>query len=376
MMTNVPLEFASGKPVHVGIDVHRRSYFMTVQCQGEIVVHKPFAADGKLMIRTLHEFGASEVHTVMEAGPTGYWLHEKLVEAGFDSMVVAPTLVPDLKTRVKTDARDSKKLAAMLAGGMLRGIDVPTKAELADRQLVRTRERAVKSRREAMQHIKSLLLFHGVQTPDDLKDNWSKRHVAWLSALVWPELSLAQSMGLLMTKYRRMCEDLKTATALVKALAESKTYAEPVRLLMTIPGVGVLSAMTILTEIRDVKRFRNGKALASHLGMTPSERSSGEKQRRGGITKCGNRRARTALTECAWTLIRYDKDERAVYEAIKRRSGSRVAIMAIARRLALRIRRMLLDGTEYTPSIPAERRQAQNALKPAPRKRLKLAPMA
>ena len=102
--------------------------------------------------------------------------------------------------------------------------------------------------------------------------------------------------------------------------------------------------MAILVELQDIERFRRADQLASYLGLTPSQHSSGEHIRMGHITHCGNYAVRTRLVESSWTLIRYDAGTKATYERIKHQTGSgRKAITAIARRLALRIRRVLLD---------------------------------
>jgi transposase len=114
-----------------------------------------------------------------------------------------------------------------------------------------------------------------------------------------------------------------------------------------VPGIGPLTTMLLLLELGDVSRFECCEELASWLGLVPSEWSSGDEKNKGSITRAGNRRARTALTEASWSLIRKDARMRAVYERIKAKSGSGVAIVAVARRLALAVRAMLRDQVEY-----------------------------
>jgi transposase len=134
----------------------------------------------------------------------------------------------------------------------------------------------------------------------------------------------------------------------IEALAETEKYRERIALLTQIPGMGIYSAMTILIELQNVERFRRADQLASYLGLTPSQHSSGERIRLGEITRCGNPRLRTRFVESSWTLIRYDMTVRKTYERIKHQTGSgKKAIVAIARRLALRVRRVLLDQQSY-----------------------------
>lgn len=109
-MPNVQRDFAKGKPIYVGLDVHKRAWTVTVLCEGEELCHATMVPDATVLIRLLNGFGASEVYTVYEAGPTGTWLHDALREAGFDSMITPPSLVPRVGGRVKTDRRDSRKL--------------------------------------------------------------------------------------------------------------------------------------------------------------------------------------------------------------------------------------------------------------------------
>jgi transposase len=347
-MPNVQKDFARGKPIYVGIDVHKRDWVVTVLCQGEELYHATVVPDPASFVRLLKRFEASEVHTVYEAGPTGYWLHDALIEAGFDSMVTPPSLVPRVGGRVKTDRRDSRKLAAMLANGFLRRVYVLTREERAHRQLLRTRNQIERHRKQTQAQIKSMLLFHGKRAPRTLLERWSQAHVDWIANLARDNPALKTSMDALVVLYYHLDGQYKALTAEIEALAETEKYRERAALLTRIPGMGIYTAMSILIELQNVERFRKAEQLASYLGLTPSQRSSGESIRMGRITRCGNPRLRTRFVESSWTLIRYDPTVRATYERIKHQTGSaKKAIIAIARRLALRVRRVLLDQKVY-----------------------------
>ncbi len=347
-MPNVQRDFAKGKPIFVGLDVHKRAWTVTVRCQGEELYHATVVPDVGALIRLLRRFEASEVHTVYEAGPTGYWLHDALAEAGFDSMVTPLCLVPRVGGRVKTDRRDSRKLAAMLAGGFLKRVYVLTPEERADRQLLRTRNQIERHRKQTQAQIKSMLLFHGKRAPRSLLERWSEAHVNWITHLEWDHPALKTSMQGLVELYRYLTQQLKAMTAAIEELAQTDKYRERAALLTQIPGMGIYTAMSILIELQNVERFRRAEQLASYLGLTPSQRSSGERIRLGEITRCGNPRLRTRFVESSWTLIRYNLAERARYERIKHQTGSgKKAIVAVARRLSLRVRRVLLDQKPY-----------------------------
>lgn len=155
-------------------------------------------------------------------------------------------------------------------------------------------------------------------------------------------------MMALVELFQYLDKQLKAMNMELEALAQTDKYRERVALLTQIPGMGVYSAMTILVELQNVERFKRADQLASYLGLTPSQHSSGESVRMGNITRCGNPRLRTRFVESSWTLIRYDKSVRATYERIKHQTGSsKKAIVAVARRFALRVRRVLLDHHAY-----------------------------
>jgi transposase len=363
-MANVEKDFAKGKRIDVGIDVHKKDWTVHVLCEGEELYHGTITAEADRLISLLKRFGAGEVHTVYEAGPTGYWLHDALLEAGFDSMVTPPSLVPRVGGRVKTDHRDSKKLTTMLAGGFLRRVHVLSPEERAHRQLLRTRNQIERHRKQTQGQIKSMLLFHGQRAPTGLVERWSEAHVRSLAEMDWEYPALKVSMGALVSLFRFLDGQLKALNQEIETLAQTDKYRERVGLLTQIPGMGIYSAMTILIELQNVERFRRADQLASYLGLTPSQRSSGETVRMGGITRCGNSRLRTRFVESSWTLIRYDMDMRKVYERIKHQTGSgKKAIVAVARRLALRVRRVLLDAKPYhfadgsTPQYSKDKRR-------------------
>jgi transposase len=141
---------------------------------------------------------------------------------------------------------------------------------------------------------------------------------------------------------------LKTLTKKITDLAETDKYRERVSLLLQIPGIGIYTAMSSLVELQDVERFRKSEQIASYLGLTPSQRSSGDRIRMGNITHCGNLHLRTRFIESSWTLIRYDHNMRSTYERLKYQTGSGTkAIVGIARRLSMKVRRVLLDKTPY-----------------------------
>jgi len=181
-----------------------------------------------------------------------------------------------------------------------------------------------------------------------LKERWSEDHVHWIETLRWEFPALKISIDAMLKMYRDLTEQYKQLTHEIELLALAEKYRERVGLLTQIPGIGIFTAMAILIELQDIERFQRADQLASFLGLTPSQHSSGERIRMGRITRCGNARVRTRFVESSWTLIRYDAQAKATYERIKHQTGSgKKAITAIARRLTLRVQRVLIDKKPY-----------------------------
>ena len=348
-MRKVDTNFAKGKSIYVGIDVHKKDWTVHIMCEGEVLYHGTISPDAERLVQLIKRYKAKSVHTVYEAGFSGYWLHDALEAAGFDSMVTPPSLVPRMGGRVKTDRRDSKKLATLLMNGFLRRVHILTPEERAHRQLVRTRNQIERNRKRTQAQIKSMLIFYGVRSPKGIRERWSTAYLQWVEHLQWDYPELKASMETLVKLYYYLDEQLKELTKKIMDLAETEKYRERVGLLIKIPGIGIYTAMSLLVELQDVERFRKSEHIASYLGLTPSQRSSGERIRMGSITHCGNPHLRTRFIESSWTLIRYDKNMRSTYERLKHQTGSGTkAIVGVARRLSTRVRRVLLDKSPYT----------------------------
>lgn len=150
-----------------------------------------------------------------------------------------------------------------------------------------------------------------------------------------------------------MSQQIAKQIQLVRQLSEIPFYKERVKILRTVPGIGVISAMELVLELQDVGRFRRSDQLAAYVGLTPSQYSSADKVRMGRITGIGRNSLRAIMVKVAWYIIRKDNSMRKKFERIKARSGSKRTIAAIARTVLLRTRRMLLDGLPYSEQLTA-----------------------
>ena len=194
--------------------------------------------------------------------------------------------------------------------------------------------------------LKSELRFYGMHLPEP-RGPWTQIYVENLQRIRFGNRWIQESFKQLLRQYEFLARLIKKQTRLLEGLSKMSLYRERVKILTSIPGVGLITAMEILLELQDVARFRRADQLAAYVGLTPSQYTSADKVRMGRITRIGKDSVRTALVECSWWLIRKDKAMQIKYEKIKVRSGAKRAIVAIARILLLRMRRMLLESQAY-----------------------------
>jgi transposase len=261
--------------------------------------------------------------------------------------VAAPSLIPQRHgNRVKTDRRDSKKLALFLSQGVLIGIVVPSGEERSHLAVIRRRHQLVKDCVRTQLRIKAEFRFHDLPFPE-IKGKWSKTFVENLHKFQFKDRWLQESFQRLLAQYDHLIEEIAKQTKLIEELAKTNRYRENVKILRTIPGIGLLIAMEFLVELQNIQRFRGADQLAAYVGLTPAQYSSGEHIRMGNITHIGKGQLRAFLIEASWVLIRKDPAMAQKYQTLKYRAGSKRAIVAIARKLLVRARRVLLDRTPY-----------------------------
>jgi transposase len=267
------------------------------------------------------------VRAAYEAGPTGFVLARKLAAAGIDCLVCAPGLIPRAATdRVKTDRRDAQRLVRLLAAGELHRVAVPSVEEEALRDLVRAREDLRGDLMRARHRLAKLLLRHEVRF-DGPQANWTQAHLGWLAGV-----ELAQPAS------QRAMEDYRGAVSALMIRREQleaeiaralpcSPWAQTARRLMCLRGIDTLTAAGLCAEIGDFARFRHPAQVMSYLGVVPSEHSSGERRRRGPITKSGSQHARRLLVEAAW---HYRRPPRVAGSLARRQANADPEILALS----------------------------------------------
>ena len=344
-------DLAVGQAIYIGVDLHRSSWHITIRTQEEVLhtetLPPQWAAFGKVLLR----YGAGRCSVVYEAGYFGYSLHDLIIEAGGRCIVTPPSLIPqESGNRVKTDKKDSDKMARLLARGDLKAVWVPNQELRHDRSVLRHRSQLIGARTRIQLQIKSHLYFHGVPF-QTCNGKWSGRFVDSLRQIVWQSDAARAVFWEMLETYDFLNQKVLLATKTLRAMSLLPRYRERFLLLRSIPGVGLLTAMEVLLELGDVSRFSNAEKLAAYVGLTPTQHSSGDKIRLGHITGVGKGNLRGVLVEAGWTLIKKDGVMAAKYERIKARAGGKKAIVAVAHNLLLRIRRILLDGVPYSAGV-------------------------
>lgn len=322
--------------VFVGMDVHKESIDLTVaEAAGEVrrwgQIGGDRAALGKA-VRKLEALGR-ELYFVYEAGPCGFWIERFLRAHGHACWVVSPSLIPKKSgERIKTDRRDSEKIARMARAGELEPIYVPAQVDEAVRDLVRARDDAIIAQRRARQQLQALLLRNEIRYVG--KCTWTQAHRRWLAQLKLPQPVQQIAFEEYVDAVAVAAARIERLTHAIEQAVEGWRFAPVVKQLQALRGVQFVHAVTILSELGDLARFECPRQLMAYLGLVPSENSSGERRRQGAITKSGNRFARRALIEAAWA---YQHPARVTPIIARRQTGLPKGARDIAWKAQLRL---------------------------------------
>ena len=292
------------KVIHyIGLDVHKESIAVSIAPAHSTEVRRYGIIGGTLaavdkLIKKLSLEGV-ELRLVYEAGPCGFVLCRHLRAKGLHCEVVAPSLIPKKASdRVKTDRRDADQLARLHRAGELTTIHVPDQEDEAVRDLIRARFAALTDQRQARNRLKGFLLRLGFRYTG--KSSWNDAHQRYLSGLVMPQAPQQIAFQEYIHAINDATDRLARLTRAVEDALAGWKWEPVVRALMSLRGVQVLTAMTLVAEVGDFSRFDDPRSLMHFFGLTPSEHSSSDKRVQGGITRCGNAHCRRVLTEAAW----------------------------------------------------------------------------
>lgn len=331
----------------VGLDVHKASISVAVADpgRGEVRALGTVPNTSNAVAKLVKRLGpASRLSFAYEAGPCGYSLHRRLIALGATCMVAAPSLIPRKPgERIKTDRRDALNLARLLRRGDLTPVWVPDEAHEALRDLSRARSDA---RTDLLRHrnqLSKFLLRQSLFPPTHVRRPWGKMHRAWLQTLRLPHASHQIVRGDYLETVDRAEGRLSNLEAELALLAEQSPLAPLIAVLQGFRGIALTTAIILVAELGDLRRFPSARDLMGYTGLVSTEDSSGDRRHRGRITKTGNAYVRHVLVEAAWQYTRPPK----VWGALKQRQmGLPPAVLAISwkaqQRLHRRFRRLTI----------------------------------
>jgi transposase len=341
--------------VFAGLDVDKRSISVTfIDHQGLLKsLHMPYSVE-HLVNHVRKHFPNQKVAFAYEAGPTGYGLYDGLVAQDFRCLIASPSMIPKAPgQRVKTNRLDSQGLSENLRGGQLKSIHVPTAIYRELRHLTQLRDTFVSEMVGMKQRIKSLLMMEGIEFPPaPAGSQWSfmvKDKLKKLPCSSTVRFKLDQWLDSLEFNEKQV---LKASREIRRFCHNEAELSQCIQYLMTIPGIGWIVASQLLARIGDWRELKNVRQLGSFLGLVPTEHSTGERTDRGSITRTGDERLRSKLVQASWSAIRQDAELRDFFRLIchkhPRHQGPRVAIVAVARKLSVRISVVLMKQRPYT----------------------------
>ena len=288
--------------MYVGIDAHKKDLFiamLTGQQKTPVtwqLANEPNAV--RRLVRRLERDAPGPVSVFYEAGPCGYALQRQVTTSRVSCDVIAPALTPRKPgERVKTNRRDARKLVELGRAGLLTAVRPPTPEDEAVRDLARARDDAREDSQRCRHRLGKLLLRRGLHYHGR---NWTRAHREWLQSLTWTYAAERTVVDDYLLAIDHTEARLLELDARLAEIAETAPYREPVGRLRCFRGIDMLTAMLVLAELHDFRRFASAPALMAYLGLVPGEDSSGEKHRRGRITLTGNALVRRLLVETAW----------------------------------------------------------------------------
>jgi transposase len=353
-MNKIKANFA-GHTVYVGMDVHKASWNLGIHLNDRFLRNVHQKPNPQLLSDFLHSnYPGARYKAAYEAGKFGFWIQRQLTRLGIECLVVNPADIPKSQkdTIQKTDPHDSRNIGLRLQKGDLRGIHIPDEQQEADRVLFRHRKRILKDLTRCKNRIKGLLAFSGIDIPVQYDNaSWSNNFIVWLKTLDCIQKSRRTALNYMTGQMEFLRKELLKISNDIRAMMREPRYSKNYYLLRSIPGIGPLTAASILVEIGDVKRFETFYRLNSFVGLLPMEHTSGENENKGMLTVRKHRQLRSDLVESAWTAKRTDPALSLYFDEQIKRKDSKIVIIKIARKLLNRIRYVLVNQQSYESGI-------------------------
>jgi transposase len=357
MQSKVKTISFQGQNIYIGIDAHLKNWTVTAMTENNLA--KTISQDpnaGILFTYLQRTFPGGNYHSAYEAGFCGFSVHRNLQEYGIKNIVVNPADIPttDKERKQKEDRRDSRKIARSLKNGELVGIYIPEKGTEELRSLVRYRKTLVKEISRNKNRIKSHLHCFGIAVPVSLaqaSNYWSGKFTEWLSTVQQSTPYGDMVLNGTLETVKHLRGELLKINRKLRGLEKEGQYSFKIKLLRTVSGVGEIVAVTLISELQTITRFKNLDKLCSYIGLVPKTNSSGENEKTGRITPRSNKSLRGVIVEAAWTASRNDPALAQCYLELCKRMKPNEAIIRIAKKLLNRIRYVMKNEKEYVYSV-------------------------
>lgn len=330
---------------YIGIDVHRKTYSVAIIVNRLVVKKVKMSADPAKLIAYLRKtLPKAKLFSVYESGFSGYYLHRILTKAEVDNLIVNPASIQVASAnRVKTDKLDAIKLAEHLSLGLLKGIRIRSIKEEEERLLSRNRQLLIRDRTRMINRVRKRFLQLNL-LPINYDKVLSYKYASEVLSQECVSATIKESMSHLMRLWKEIETEIKSIKIKYKCIEENSPLVQKY---LKIPGIGIITAITLAHELGDCSQFKSESELFSFIGLTPSEYSSGEKVRKGRITRQGNPQLRFMLIESSWVAIRVDPALKAFYNRVAAKRGGNKAIVGVARKLLGRARATIKNNQDY-----------------------------
>lgn len=316
---------------YVGLDVSTRSVMVAaVDAKQQMVLQPKKVSLERFQTWASQNLGHSDA-VVLEATVNAWRFHDQLQPLVGQVTVANPSQIKLItQAKVKTDAKDAVHLAKVLAAGMVSAVWVPPQPVRDLRALITHRQRLIQQRTRSRNRLHAILQTHQLLPPEG--EPFAAKNQSW-----WENLPLSQAQKLLIKQEMRVLADLepliKEVEATLTQLSSDSLWLAQSTLLIQLPGIGLLTSMTVLGAIGDISRFPTSKQLVGYSGMGTSVYATGQTFRTGSITKQGRAELRTAMIEAAWSAVGQEGHWKTLFETLAARIGKGKAIVAIARKL-------------------------------------------
>ena len=335
----------------IGIDVHKSKWVVTIRTYDlELKTFSMKPSVEELERFLLKNYPGADYRIVYECCFSGFWIYDYFSEKGYKIIVTPTNRIYKDGSTIKTDKIDSRKLALQLSRELLREVIVPAKRVREYKYIFRIYDKQKMRQGQILRQIKAFL----EQKNHPLKwSNWNKGLLEKLKEIKFEDKLFDLKFGNLLKEYQYIVDQIKDSQKIIEKIKEDKELGSRIRIIENINGIGIVSAVRMCLYLFDRKdRFECSEKLNHYLGLTPSEKSSGDKIKRGRSGMCGNRQLRSIIIQLAWMTVRKDGSLLDKFDRVYKKSGSKQkAIVAVARKLMTKIFAVIQKEEEYIINI-------------------------